>query len=99
MASYSISLRLQRLTTEEAWVSIPVSQEVMKDAPEPDGSWRIDTQKVREAALRLGADPNLRWTPEGASLVTPHPVQRPPRATAEPPEPTEGGSTSGTEGP
>jgi hypothetical protein len=93
MPTYSVAVRMQRLTTEEAWVSVPVTHEVMKDEPEPDGTFRVSAQKLREAALVLGAEPKLRWTPEGPPLVTLHPEQRPP------PRDPPGGSTSEPEEP
>ncbi|MEV6756910.1 hypothetical protein [Streptomyces sp. NPDC051214] len=75
MTSYSISVRLQRTTLEEAYVSVPVTEALMREEPGEDGSYGLDTDKFVAAAIELqgGAD----WVPE-EQRVTLHPIQQAP---------------------
>ncbi|MFD8480462.1 hypothetical protein [Kitasatospora sp. NPDC059673] len=75
MASYSISVRLQRTTVEEAYVSVPVTDAMMRDEPNEDGSYGIDVTEFYAAALQLGAA--AEWLPEDRSVVV-HPIQKAP---------------------
>ncbi|GIH07116.1 hypothetical protein Rhe02_51830 [Rhizocola hellebori] len=76
MNSFSVSVRLQRLTTEECHVSVPVTQEVMQDQPDADGSFRLDGKKIFEAAIRMGQESG-NWALE-AQHVEVHPIQKAP---------------------
>ena len=79
MSSYSISVRLQRTTVEEAYVSVPVTDVVMRE-PDEDGTVRLDPQKVFAAAVELGAEAD--WLAEERQVGV-HPVQKAPdRVTA-----------------
>jgi hypothetical protein len=62
-ATYSISVRLQRTTTEETYLSVPVDAAIMQDEPAPDGSYRIDPGKLWAQAIRL-AEQSADWTVE-----------------------------------
>ncbi|MGW6023402.1 hypothetical protein [Streptomyces sp. NPDC055099] len=75
MTSYSISVRLQRTTLEEAYVSVPVTGALMQEEPGEDGSYSIDTEKFVAAAIELqgGAD----WVPEEQQVGL-HPIQQAP---------------------
>lgn len=75
--TFSISVRLQRVTTETAHVSVPLSQELFH--ANPDGSETIDGEKVMAAAIELGRHPTTRWSIEGEVVITPHPLQTPPQ--------------------
>lgn len=75
MPTYSISVRLQRTTTEECFVSVPVTDDVMQE-PDADGVMRLDAAKVIAAAVELG-EASAEWTQESRQ-VTPHPIQKPP---------------------
>ncbi|MFC9330675.1 hypothetical protein [Kitasatospora sp. NPDC057015] len=75
MTSYSISVRLQRTTVEEAYVSVPVTDAVMQEEPAEDGSHRLDTQALFAAAVELGRGAD--WLPEGRQVEV-HPVQKAP---------------------
>ncbi|WP_426502802.1 hypothetical protein ACPPVO_34880 [Dactylosporangium sp. McL0621] len=44
--SYSISVRLQRTTTEEAYLSVPVDAAIMNPGPAADGTFRIDPARL-----------------------------------------------------
>jgi len=75
--TFSISVRLQRVTTETAHVSVPLSQELFHS--NPDGSETVDGERVIAAAIELGRNPDIRWSVEGEVVVTPHPLQTPPQ--------------------
>jgi hypothetical protein len=80
-ATYSISVRLQRTTTEETYLSVPVDAAIMQDEPAPDGGYRIDPGKLWTAAIRL-AEQSAAWTVEDRQ-VTAHPIQKAPPWIAE----------------
>ncbi|MFJ9692856.1 hypothetical protein [Kitasatospora sp. NPDC101183] len=77
MTSYSISIRLQRTTVEEAYVFVPVTGAVMGAEPEDGGYRHLDPDKLLAAAIALGEAPDARWLPERRE-VEPHPVQQAP---------------------
>jgi hypothetical protein len=76
--SYSVSFRLQRVTTESAHVSVPITPEFWKPNPERPGTFVIDTDKLAQAALEAGRSPSTVWTVEAAPTVVLHPWQTPP---------------------
>ena len=61
--TYSISVRLQRTTTEETYLSVPVDDAIMQDEPAADGTNRIDPGKLWAEAIRL-AEQSTNWTIE-----------------------------------
>ena len=73
--SYSVSLRLQRVTHEYAFVKVPVTEAVMDE--QPDGSWRLNGKKIFDAGVELGRGNEVAWVPEEES-IHPHPLQTPP---------------------
>lgn len=79
--TYSISVRLQRTTTEETYLSVPVDEAIMQDEPAADGSYRIDPDKLWAEAIR-SAEESADWTIEDRR-VTPHPIQKAPPWIAE----------------
>lgn len=54
MNSISISLRLQRVTTESAYVSVPLTADLLQLASEGSETQRINTGKLFQAAIALG---------------------------------------------
>ncbi|HEX3785491.1 MAG TPA: hypothetical protein VHX38_38055 [Pseudonocardiaceae bacterium] len=74
--AYSISVRLRRTTVEERYVSVPVTDAVLRDEPDEDDTTRLDGKKVFAAAIELGAD-DTDWLPENQEIVV-HPIQQPP---------------------
>ena len=74
-ATYSISLRLQRTTTEFAFVSVPVTADLMID--QPDGTGRMDVEKMVQRAIEMGHAHGVAWHHE-EQHVQPHPIQMPP---------------------
>lgn len=76
--TYSISVRLRRTTTEEGYVSVPVTEDLMQAEAAPDGTRFLDGEKVLAAALNL--TPPNGWLPE-TSEVEVHPIQKEPDAS------------------
>lgn len=77
--TYSVSFRLQRTTTEYAFVSVPVSADLMIE--QPDGSGRIDVAKMVQRAIEMGQAQCVSWHLE-EQQVQPHPIQAPPPGLA-----------------
>lgn len=73
--TYSVSFRLQRTTTEFAFVSVPVTGDLMVE--QPDGTGRIDVAKMVQRAIDMGQAVGVAWQPE-EQHVQPHPIQTPP---------------------
>lgn len=72
---YSVSFRLQRTTVEAAFVKVPVTPDLMIE--QPDGTARIDVEKMVARALEMGQSENVEWRPE-SHTIEPHPIQMPP---------------------
>src|SRR5271168_2092272 len=75
--TYSISVRLRRTVTEEAFVSVPLNSEVWDPVPDKDGQLHVDGMKVMEVAVHLGLYPGAHWVREDEPRVEPHPIQEP----------------------
>lgn len=72
--TYSVSFRLQRTTTEFAFVSVPVTLELMIERP--GGKGRIDVAKMVQRAIELGRAQGVAWPLEGQQ-IRPRPIQTP----------------------
>jgi hypothetical protein len=68
---YSIALRLRRVTYEDAYVSVPVTEVTKRNE---DGTNRIDGEALVAAGVALGQDARVQWRAE-ESTITPHPTQ------------------------
>jgi hypothetical protein len=79
--TYSVAFRLQRTTTEVAFVSVPVTADLIIE--QPDGTGRIDVAKMVQRATEMGQAPGVAWQPE-SQQVQPHPTQTPPSGLAGP---------------
>jgi hypothetical protein len=73
--TYSVSFRLQRTTTEFAFMSVPVTGDLMVE--QPDGTGRIDAAKMVQRANEMWQAIGVAWQPE-EQHVQPHPTQAPP---------------------
>ena len=74
----SISVRLQRVTTESAHVSVLITSDLIQsDADNPE-SGHIDTDKLIAAAIEQGKLAGTQWKSDGDCVITPHPLQTPP---------------------
>jgi len=74
-ATYSISIRLRRVTVEYAYVNVPVTDEIIK--PDGQGEGRIDVTLMTEKAVGMGRMAEVVWYPEERRIET-HPVQKAP---------------------
>lgn len=70
MTKYSIQFRIQRITTEYAYVLVPVTDEVVGE----DG--KLDVEKMTALATTQGEDPSVRWYLEEQKTAI-HPIQKP----------------------
>lgn len=77
--TFLVSVRLQRVTTETAHVSVPLSDELFQLNPEGSGTNTINAEKLIAAAIDLGRHPATHWSVEGEVVITPHPIQTPPQ--------------------
>ncbi len=75
MNTYSVSFRLQRVTVEYAYVSVPVTSDLI--AKQEDGTGRIDVPRMVQRAVEMGQSPDVRWHPEDQQ-IQPHPLQKAP---------------------
>lgn len=75
MDTYSIALRLRRVTYEDAYIAVPVTDAVVR--PQPDGSLRIDPDALWAEGIRVGQDSRVEWKVE-SSKTEAHPIQQPP---------------------
>lgn len=71
----SISWRLQRVVTEYAYVTVLVTEDLI-DA-QPDGTGRINVEKMVARARELGTWPQAHWLPEAVEIQM-HPIQKAP---------------------
>ena len=74
-ATYSVSLRLQRTTTEFAFVSVPLTADLT--IAKPDGTGQIDVEKMVQRAVEMGQAADIPRELE-SQQVQPHLIQTPP---------------------
>ena len=72
---YSIRVRLQRVTTGFAHVSVPVTPDIM--IQQADGTGPIDGARTVQRAIELGSAAGVTWQVE-QQQVQPLPIQAPP---------------------
>jgi hypothetical protein len=73
---YCIQFRVRRILHEDAYIAVPVTSAIMKQTPEVDGTFRIDTEAFFAEAIRLSASEGVDWQQEESSVVA-HPTQIP----------------------
>ena len=73
--TYSVMLRVRRITYEDAYISVPVSAAIMKRMKMALWVLMLSEAFVAEA-LRLSDDERVEWRFESAQRV-PHPIQMP----------------------
>jgi len=66
----SIAMRLRRVTTEDAYVKVPVTEAILADLS--NGG-----EALIAAACALGADTETRWVLDGEPIIEAHPIQKP----------------------
>jgi len=79
--TYSISVRLKRTKSEYAFVSVPIDGNVLEPDPDDPSQLRINTERLSEAARRMGSEATVPWVQEREPVIEIHPWQTaPPRA-------------------
>jgi hypothetical protein len=76
--TFSVSVRLQRITTETAHVSVLLTPELMQANVNEPGTTSINTENLMQAAVDQGRLPSTVWSLDGEPVITPHPIQTPP---------------------
>lgn len=71
--TYSIALRVRRITFEDAYVAVPVTSGITKQ--NEDGTVGINAEAFFAEAIRVSRDPRVEWKVE-SSQSEPHPEQR-----------------------
>ena len=72
----AISVRLRRVRTETAHISVPITVDLTRPNDEGTGT-KPDVDKIIDAALRLGRLDSVDWAPEGEPEIRLHPEQTP----------------------
>jgi hypothetical protein len=72
--THAISFKLQRTTLESTYVSVPVTQDVV--IVQPDGSVKLDVDKLVTYAIEMGSKPECGWEVESSDVQL-HPIQMP----------------------
>jgi hypothetical protein len=78
--TFSVSIRLRRVITESAHVSVTITPDLMRSDPNNPGYGSLDGEKILLAAVEQGGQPSTKWVPDEANLITPHPIQTAPDA-------------------
>jgi hypothetical protein len=73
--TYSVALRVRRVTYEDAYVAVPATDAIMKK--KEDGTYGIDFEKFVAEAIRISKDPKVEWKIE-ESKTEPHEIQQAP---------------------
>src|SRR5438105_1040919 len=68
-ANYSVSFRLQRTTTEYAYVLVPITPDLVKD------EGHLDVTKLSQAAIEKGRMTSVVWYPDDQKVAL-HPIQK-----------------------
>ncbi len=76
---HSVSFRLQRRTTEVAFVSVLVTPDLL--IRQPDGTGRIHVDKMVQRAREMGYAADIAWQPEAQEVLLHH-IQIPPPESA-----------------
>ncbi|MDH5178277.1 MAG: hypothetical protein OEZ39_19815 [Gammaproteobacteria bacterium] len=72
--TYSVTLRLQRITYEDAFVAVPVTDAITEE--KEDGSIGLNVEALFSEAVRISKDQRVDWKAE-SSETEPHPIQSP----------------------
>ena len=75
-ATFSISVRLQRTVVQAGYVSVLVTHDLIRDEPDVDGEFHMDTKKLFARAVELGSQLD-EWEDESVDVVV-HPIQKSP---------------------
>ena len=75
METHSVSFRMQRITVECAYVSVPITPDLV--VQRPDGTVGLDVDRMIHLAIELAEVPDVAWQPESCDIQL-HPVQQAP---------------------
>jgi hypothetical protein len=81
--TYSVCLRLRRVTVEYAYVRVPVTQEIMQTddhgetRTHDEGYAHIDPKKMVRRGIDIAQAGQTRWYRE-EETIEPHPIQKAP---------------------
>lgn len=73
MSTFSIVLRLRRVTCEDAYVAVPVTDAIMR--PRPDGGMGVDPDALLAEGIGIGLDSRVEWQLEFSKIEV-HPTQQ-----------------------
>jgi hypothetical protein len=71
--TYSIALRVRRITYEDSYIAVPVTPEITQK--NEDGTIGINAEAFFAEAIRISKDSRVEWKVEG-SQSEPHSEQR-----------------------
>jgi hypothetical protein len=74
LKTYLIALRLRRVTYEDAYIAVPVTDAIME--MKDDGTSSINIEAFTAEAIRIGGDDRVEWKIEEMQIET-HPIQMP----------------------
>lgn len=73
MNTYSIALRVRRVTYEDAYIAVPVTDAIVRKAE--DGSLRVDPEAMWAEGVRISQDSRVEWQVESINIEA-HPIQQ-----------------------
>jgi hypothetical protein len=75
MSAHAVSIRIQRIKTESTHVKVWITDDYLID--HPDGTQRLNPDKLIQDACELAQVTDAQWTLENEE-IRPHPTQTPP---------------------
>ncbi|MFT3883167.1 MAG: hypothetical protein QM703_26390 [Gemmatales bacterium] len=72
--TYSVQFRVRRVKTEYCYINVPVTSNLM--IPQPDGTGRLNVDRMVERASEISLSSGVKWYTESEDLG-PHPIQKP----------------------
>jgi len=81
MSDTSILIRLRRVTTEDGYVFVPLTDAVLDPDPENPTMRKINSKKAMEVAIKESRRQPVVWEQDGDVIVEPHPIQKMPGTT------------------
>ena len=76
MSIASIQARVKRITIEDAYISVPITNELFEDKPGEDGKYHLNMEAFWKKAAELSSNLSVEWKVEEI-LVEPHNIQKP----------------------
>jgi hypothetical protein len=73
MNTYSIALRVRRVTYEDAYIAVPVTDSIVKK--KEDGSLGVDPEAMFAEGVRISSDSRVEWQVESTNKEV-HPIQQ-----------------------